>query len=318
MRPTPGIGRIALALSTLIVVILAVGSYFRSRPQVGALALPPRASAAGARPLRVAMSAAFVSERGVPVYGKVVDYLAEKSGVSLELVTGLAYTTINQMLEAGAVDYGFICGYPYILAHDQPVPKVELVAAPVPKDPRYQHKAVYFSDLVVRKDSPFKTLQDLRGRTYVFNEETSNSGYNMPRSYLVKLGLTNGFFGKVLRSGSHEASIRMVAQGLADASFVDSLVLDYDRAKGVGEAAQVRVIDSLGPVATVPFVVSAAALSTAGPLKARLLTMHEDSRGRQILDEAFLDRFVEVSDADYDGLRVMKKSAEDARFLEIR
>lgn len=264
------------------------------------------------------MSAAFVSERGVPVYGKIVDYLGEKSDVPLELVTGLAYTTINQMLEAGAVDYGFICGYPYILAHDQPAPKVELVAAPVPKDPRYQHRPVYFSDLVVRNDSPFKTLQDLRGRTYVYNEETSNSGYNMPRSYLVKLGLTDGFFGKVLRSGSHEASIRMVAQGLADASFVDSLVLDYDRAKGVGDAAAVRVIDSLGPAAIVPFVVSTTAVQTVAPIKARLLTMHEDPRGRQILDEAFLERFAEVTDADYDGLRVMKKAAEDARFLELK
>jgi phosphonate transport system substrate-binding protein len=104
---------------------------------------------------------------------------------------------------------------------------------------------------------------------------------------------------------------------LADASFVDSLVLDYDRAKGIGNAAKVRVIDSLGPAATVPFVVSTAAVLKA-PLKARLLAMHEDPRGRQILDEAFLDRFAEVTDADYDGLRAMKKAAEDARFLEIR
>jgi phosphonate transport system substrate-binding protein len=318
MRPTPGIGRIALTLSTLSVVVLLVGAYYWPRPEPRSVALPLRASVAKERPLRVAMSAAFVSERGVPVYGKVVDYLARTSGIPLELVTGLAYTTINQMLEAGAVDYGFICGYPYILAHDQAVPKVELVAAPVPKDPRYLHRPVYFSDLIVRKESPFRTLRDLRGRTYVFNEETSNSGYNMPRSYLVKLGLTSGFFGTVLRSGSHEASIRMVAQGLADASFVDSLVLDYDRAKGVGEAAQVKVIESLGPVATVPFVVSTAALHTVGPLKASLLRMHLDPRGRQVLDEAFLERFAEVSDADYDGLRAMKRSAEDARFLEIK
>ena len=304
MRPTLGIGRIAIALSTLILVVLAVGSYVRSRseptvstprpePTVSAdhAARPSAAAfAAKKRPLRVAMSAAFVSERGVPVYGKIVDYLAEKANVPLELVTGLAYTSINQMLEAGAVEYGFICGYPYILAHDQPVPKVELVAAPVPKDPRYLHRPIYFSDLVVRQDSPFKTLRDLRGRTYVYNEETSNSGYNMPRSYLVKLGLTNGFFGKVLRSGSHEESIRMVAQGLADASFVDSLVLDYDRAKGLGDAGKVRVIDSLGPAATVPFVVSTVAGPTA-PLKALLLTMHEDPRGRQILDGGLLERF---------------------------
>jgi phosphonate transport system substrate-binding protein len=327
MRPTLGSGRIAIALPALIVVLLAVGFYFLSRaePTVSALrpelhAARPTGAASGAtsRPLRVAISAAFVSERGVPVYGKIVDYLGEKSAVPLELVTGLAYTSINQMLEAGAVDYGFICGYPYILAHDQPVPKVQLVAAPVPKDPRYLNKPVYFSDLVVRKDSPFKSIQDLRGRTYVYNEETSNSGYNMPRSYLVKLGLTQGFFGKVLRSGSHEASIRMVAQGQADASFVDSLVLDYDRAKGFPDATAVHVIESLGPAATVPFVLSTAAAPMAAPIKARLLTMHEDPRGRAILDEGFLERFAEVTDADYDGLRAMKKVAEDARFLEIK
>jgi phosphonate transport system substrate-binding protein len=322
MRPTLGIGRMALAFSLSVVVALAVWSSTRSRLPRDVSALSPETpsaigSVARARPLRVAMSAAFVSERGVPVYAKIVDYLAAASDVRIELVTGLAYTTINQMLEAGAVDYGFICGYPYILAHDQPAPKVELVAAPVPKDPRYQHRPVYFSDLVVRNDSPFKTLNDLRGRTYVYNEESSNSGYNMPRAYLVELGLTGGFFGKVIRSGSHEASIRMVADGLADASFVDSLVLDYDRAKGFGDAARVRVIHSLGPAATVPFVVSTAATMTA-PLKARLLTMHEDPRGRQILDEALLERFSEISDADYDGLRAMKKAAEDARFPEIK
>jgi phosphonate transport system substrate-binding protein len=322
MRPILGIGRLTIAFLLLVVLVLGAWSYVRFRPHPSLNALRAdtpslAASTAKKRPLRVAMSAAFVSERGVPVYGKIVDYLGEKSEVPLELVTGLAYTTINQMLEAGAVDYGFICGYPYILSHDQPVPKVELVAAPVPKDPRYQHKPVYFSDLIVRKDSPFKTLQDLRGRTYVYNEETSNSGYNMPRSHLVELGLTSGFFGKVIRSGSHEASIRMVAQGLADASYVDSLVLDYDRAKGFGEAAQVRVIESLGPAATVPFVVSTASMVKA-PLKARLLAMHEHPRGREILDEAFLERFAEVTDADYDGLRAMKKAAEDARFLEIK
>jgi phosphonate transport system substrate-binding protein len=310
-----------VALSALVVAVLAVWLCLRSRPEPASMRQVSGQTAAGpklgSRPLRIAMSAAFVSERGVPVYGKIVDYLAERADVPLELVTGLAYTTINQMLEVGAVDYGFICGYPYILAHDRPVPKVELVAAPVPKDPRYQHRPIYFSDLVVRKDSPFESLSDLRGRTYVYNEETSNSGYNMPRSYLVKRGLTAGFFGKVVRSGSHEASIRMVAQGLADASFVDSLVLDYDRVHGFGDAAQVRVIDSLGPAATVPLVVSTAAVQTA-PLKARLLTMHEDPRGRKILDEALLERFVAVSDADYDGLRAMKKAAEDARFLEIK
>jgi phosphonate transport system substrate-binding protein len=308
----------SLLVLAAVVGVAALGQHHAPRPATrdAVLAMPP---GGGPRPLRVAISAAFVSEAGVPVYGEIVDYLARRSGTPLELITGLGYSTITQMLEAGAVEYGFICGYPYILAHDQPTPKVELVAAPVMKDPRYLHKPVYFSDLIVRKDSPFKSIQELRGHTYVYNEETSNSGYNMPRAYLVKLRLTTGHFGKVLRSGSHEESIRMVAAGAADASFVDSLVLDYDRAHHLGHAAEVRVIDSLGPVATVPFVVSSAAPASARELlNSRILTMHEDAEGRKILDKALVERFTAVADSDYDGIRAMKKSAEDAAFMEIK
>lgn len=311
---------VTASLLVMTAVVGVVALRLRQAPQAAAREAPPALpSGVGPRPLRVAMSAAFVSEAGVPVYGEIVDYLAQRSGAPLELITGLGYSTITQMLEAGAVEYGFICGYPYILAHDQPTPKVELVAAPVMKDPRYLHRPVYFSDLIVQKDSPLKSIKELHGLTYVYNEETSNSGYNMPRAYLVQLGLTKGYFGKVLRSGSHEESIRMVATGLADASFVDSLVLDYDRVRGLGHAADVRVIDSLGPVATVPFVVSSAAPATArGLLKSRILTMHEDAEGRKILDKALVERFADVADSDYDAIRAMKKSAEDAAFMEIK
>lgn len=321
MRSRKGLVELAIALA----VAMVLGVLYISASHT-ALAPPtsrepssamPRAEA---RPLRIAMSAAFVSEAGVPeVYGQIAAYLADKAGTRYELVTGLSYSTINQMLASGAVDFGFICGYPYILAHDKPIPEVELLAGPVMKDPRYGGKPVYFSDLIVRRDSPFRSLRDLEGRTYVYNEETSNSGYNMPRSHLAKLGLTNGFFGKVLRSGSHEESIRMVAEGLADASYVDSLVLDYDRAKGLGLAERVRVIESLGPAPTVPLVASTKTpVHERERLKRHLLTMHQDARGRRILDASLLDRFALVFDEDYDALRAMEKVAKDAGFMVIR
>lgn len=176
--------------------------------------------------------------------------------MKIEFVTGLAYGTINGMLETGAVDCGFICGLPYVIMHDRPAPGAQLLAAPILKAPRYKGQPKYYSDLVVHKDSPYKTIHDLKGRAYVYNEELSNSGYNMPRYRLLQLGLTKGFFGKVLRSGSHEESIRMVAAGEADASFVDSLVLDYDREKHLGHAAEVRVLESVGPAGICPLVMS--------------------------------------------------------------
>ncbi len=274
---------------------------------------------AGGKALRVVMSAAFVSESGVGVYEKISGYLSERIGRPCEFITGLAYGTINGMLESGTVDCGFICGLPYVLLRDRPAPAVELVVAPVMSAPRYRGQPKYFSDLIVKKDSPHQSLQDLKGRTYVYNEEQSNSGYNMPRHRLLELGLTGGFFGKVRRSGSHEESIRMVATGEADASYVDSLVLDYDRAKHLGHAEAVRVVESLGPAGICPLVASTRLdPGVRDAVREHLAAMHEDAAGREILGAALVERFAVVDDQNYDDIRTLKSAAEKAGVLEIK
>ena len=49
------------------------------------------------------MSAAFVSESGVDVYNDIAAYLTRKMSRKIEFVSGLAYGTINGMLETGTV-----------------------------------------------------------------------------------------------------------------------------------------------------------------------------------------------------------------------
>lgn len=285
----------------------------KSQPQAGAVDSP------GEKTIRVAMSAAFVSESGVGVYEKITNYLETKAGIRVEFITGLAYSTINDMLSTGAIDCGFVCGLPYVILHDRPAPVAHLLVAPIMKASRYKGQPKYYSDLIVRKDSLYKSIHDLRGRTYVYNDELSNSGYNLPRYRLVQLGLTDGFFGKVLRSGSHEESIRMVAAGQADASFVDSLVLDYDREKKLGHAHEVRVLESVGPAGICPLVVSSKVKQELrDKLQHEFATMHNDPIGREILDDALLDRFAIVGDRNYDDIRAMRAAAEKANFTVIK
>lgn len=49
-----------------------------------------------------------------------------------------------------------------------------------------EYKALFF----VRKDSPIKTLNDLKGKTIVFEDPASTSAYLMPKAELVKNGMT--------------------------------------------------------------------------------------------------------------------------------
>jgi phosphonate transport system substrate-binding protein len=246
--------------------------------------------------------------------------LSGETGLDVKFITGLSYDTINKMLEAGTLDVGFVCGAPYVTLHDQEKPAANLLVAPVMKDARYGGKPKYFSDLIVHKDSTFAKLADLEGKRFVYNDELSNSGYNLPRFHLLRNGYNKKqFFGSTARSGSHEESIRMVAKGEADASFVDSLVLEYDRNRKVGDAAGVKVIESVGPAGIPPVVVSPAmAQDVRAKLEAAFVHMHENPQGRAILDRADVDRFVVTDDANYDDIRSMKKAAEQAGFVAIK
>ena len=269
--------------------------------------------------IRVVMAAAFVSESGIDVYDEIFNYLGEKLGKEVVFVSGFSYSTINSMLDAGMVDIGFICGLPYVLKHDKPQPSVELLVAPVMKDKKYNDKPVYYSYVIAHKDSKIDNFSDLKDKTFVFNDEISNSGYNMPRSHLISQNETSGFFSKVIRSGSHEESIRMVALGKADASAVDSLVYDYDLKNNVDYVERTKIIKRLGPVGIPPVVVSSKVpLSLRKKIRDFLVSMKNDLAGKAILEKALVDRFIIVDDSNYDGIRKMKKQAQDAGYLKIR
>lgn len=269
--------------------------------------------------IRVVMSAAFVSESGVGVYDDITRYLAKYLSRKVEFISGFSYSTINTMLGTGMADVGFICGLPYILKQDLPHPEVDLLLAPIMKDPKYEDKPIYFSYIIVHKDSPFKRLEDLRGHTFVYNDEISNSGYNMPRAELIRRGETDGFFGEIKRSGSHEESIRMIAVGTSDVSAVDSLVYDYDQINHPEFVDQTRIIQTLGPAGIPPVVVSSKMpQALRDQISDALLNMDEDALGKAILTKAMLGRFERVENSNYDSIRAMNKLAQDAGYMDIR
>jgi phosphonate transport system substrate-binding protein len=269
--------------------------------------------------IRIAMSAAFVSEAGIGVYDDISRYLAKKLNREVEFVSGFSYTTINSMMDSGMADLGFICGLPYVMARDKPSPKVDLLLAPVMRDSKYGGRPIYYSYVIVHKDSPYQSFSDLRESRFVYNDEISNSGYNMPRAHLIELGETRGFFKDTIRSGSHEESIRMVALGKSDVSAVDSLVYDYDQKNNPEFTQQTRILKILGPAGIPPIVISS---KTPKPLRDKirsiLLEMNKDPFGKAILNKALLKAFVPVEDNNYNGIREMDRRARKVGFLVIK
>jgi phosphonate transport system substrate-binding protein len=81
---------------------------------------------------------------------------------------------------------------PYVDLMDLPEPPVELLAAPVLVGERYGGRPIYFSDVIVRRDSPIHCFAELRGRSWTYNDTASHSGYNLTRYQLLRAGETGG------------------------------------------------------------------------------------------------------------------------------
>jgi phosphonate transport system substrate-binding protein len=75
----------------------------------------------------------------------------------------------------------------------------------------------YYSVFYVQASSPYKTVEDLKGKNLGLVDPNSTSGYNMPLFALDKRGINaEKFFGKVLVTGSHENAVIAMAQGTVD------------------------------------------------------------------------------------------------------
>ncbi len=259
--------------------------------------------------------ATFLAPSMFPVYQGIVDYVGPRLGCPTSLVVGESLAAIA----AGEIDAGFICGLPYVDLAGQAPPAVVPLAAPVLQGPRYQGRPVYFSDVIVRRDSPFRSFADLRGASWSYNDPDSHSGYNLTRYELVRRGETHGYFGTVIAAGWHQESIRCVVEGKVDASAIDSQVLAIALRDDPDLATRLRVIATFGP-STIQPVVAAARLPAAlrEQMRAALLSMAEDLTARAGLAAGFVERFVPVEDATYDDIRHMRATAEAAGVLTLR
>ncbi|HEX7246473.1 MAG TPA: PhnD/SsuA/transferrin family substrate-binding protein, partial [Actinomycetota bacterium] len=213
----------------------------------------------------------------------------------------------------------FVCSLPYVMFERQGISPAEPIAAPVLVGERYEGRPIYFSDVIVHRDSPYRSFAGLRGATWAYNESLSHSGYGITRYHLVSLGETHGFFGEVIEAGFHEKSIEMVVSRDVDASAIDSQVLAVALRDDPALRERLRVIDALGPSTIQPVAVSKrvpAALREE--ILGVLLSIGEDPSCRPRLDAGMVERFVPVDAASYDDIRMMVDACEAAGFTRIR
>lgn len=96
--------------------------------------------------------------------------------------------------------------------------------------------------LIVKKDSPFHKLADLKGKKIAHVQPSSNSGNLAPRALFPALGLTPDQDYKVIYSGKHDNSVMGVGNGDYDAAPVASGVFARMAARGQIKESDYRII----------------------------------------------------------------------------
>jgi phosphonate transport system substrate-binding protein len=261
--------------------------------------------------------ASFLGDNAFEFYREVVTYLGGVTGYPTEMVSDPS-SDLDAMFDEGRIEAAFGCGLPYVWKAAAASPSVRLMVAPVLPAARYGDRPIYYSDVVVRADSPYRTFDDLRGATFAYNQRVSFSGYVLPLYHLLTLGRTNGYFGAVVASGSHAVSMDWVEGGRAAAAAIDSVVLEMEWRQRPARARTLRVVESLGPAAMPPVMASTRlADDVHRALAEALVHMHTTDHGQEILKRGGVRRFAPVTDQHYDDIRRRLEALQRAGVTDL-
>ena len=155
-----------------------------------------------------AENASGVTER----YAPFVEYLSKELGTKVTLRVANDYAAVIEGQRNGSIQ---LAGY-------GPASYARAIVTGVAVEPfvttvNNDGTIGYYSVFYVKADSPYKTVEDLKGKNLGLVDPNSTSGNNVPRFALNKMKINpETFFGKVTYTGSHENAVIALQQGTVD------------------------------------------------------------------------------------------------------
>ena len=243
-----------------------------------------------------------VSAPAASLWRDLLAAIARSAAVPLVWVEHAAPAAIDDLWrrpDKGAV---FMCGLPYSRSVSRP----QLLAAPVPSPADFADQPQYWSELVVREDSAFRSIEDTYGRRLALTVPDSQSGCAAALVYFMtaaaeRSGPAQPLYREIIApTGTPLGALRAVIEGAADVAPIDAYAYALLRKFRPESCARSRVVARTARTAIPPLVSNSAG---AAALQAAFLQAHRDATLRSLMDELLLARFVRPDSADYDRLR---------------
>jgi len=252
------------------------------------------------RPVRLVVSPVLSPTRDFSVYQQLGRYLQRRIGRPVEMLRRRTHQEVSDVLIRGEAEGGFIDASLFVpLSRQGTVTRVAV--------PEVNGSTHHCSYLIVRTDSNIHRWEELAGKTIAIADPLSSTGELYLDYMLQSAGRDpRTFFGRVLYTYSHDASLLAVTRDLVHAASVDNLIWEkLDRSDPLIRG-RTRVIHRSPSLGMDP-VVARADLSSElrRQLREALVGMARDDEGRRILAGIGIDGFRTDAHLDYGFIALM-------------
>ena len=221
---------------------------------------------------------------------------------------------LNELWQRDDLGCALMCG----LARTVSFPRAALIVAPVVDEPRYGGTPIYFTDIVVRADASYSSLEDTFGARVGYTVRDSHSGYVALREHLLPYRLARGapLYGDVVGPlVSPRAVAEALVAGRIDVGPLDSYAHDLMRANEPQLAARLRMVATTRPAPMPPFVATAPLPPEAVQnLQAAFAQASAMPDLQPLRDTLRLAKFVVPEPEDYETFHA--RSAASERYLD--
>lgn len=245
-------------------------------------------------------------------YQPVLAYFEKALGVKIKWRSATDYAGIIEGVKAGKIEIARFGPASYAKAWIVTKGQVQPLVGELDNNGNFGYTSV----VIVKKDSPYQTIEDLKGKKFAFADPNSTSGHQAPRYFLSEAGYdADKFFGSTAFSGSHENSVIALLNGTFDGAATwyrsDSRSnMTRMEAKGMIEPSQWRIIWKSPLLPSSPW-----AMSTNLPegmrddVKQALLRMKDaDPEAWKSLTDGKATGYREVTHKDYEAIVRMIKA----------
>lgn len=235
-------------------------------------------------------------------YTNLINIINKLTGYVINPIRVTDYNAAVESMRADRAQIAWFGGKTYIVANR--IANADAFAAGIRKG---DTDATYLTYFVVRSDSKYKKLIDLKGKVLSLNSIGSTSGDLIPQVEITKMGLSmKKHFSKVFYAGSHDACLMAVINKHADVCGMSSRNYDARLKDRTFNSNQVRIIHKSSPVPPPPLAYSKKlSIEVRNNIKSAVLEAHKYGKIGGYGGE--MERYISVSDKDYDVLRDVEK-----------